>query len=243
MIGFISAGFNPPQSLTKEEMSFLRVSDTIIVDTYTSPNYLRSFEGRELTFASRERMEDFEWILRLKGNVSIVIPGDSFSATTHFSIYQQAVKEGVEIKVFHNASIFPVAATRLGLHLYKVGPAVSLPRFKGRFRPVSPYDKILENFRRGLHTIVLLDTEPPMRLSDALDELQWMEAERNEGLFRDETSVGVLSGLGMPNEKIAFGNMSTLKKWNEGDVPFTIVVPGELHFQEKEALELFRVRL
>ena len=130
MIGFISAGFNPPLSFTKEEMDFIESSEIILVDTYTSPNYLREFGDKKVTFADRELLEDFDWILKERGNVSIIIPGDSFSATTHFTIYKEAVRNGIGVKVFHNSSIIHVAATRMGLHLYKVGPAVSLPRFK-----------------------------------------------------------------------------------------------------------------
>ncbi len=241
MIGFISAGFNPPLSFTMEEIDFLERSDVIIVDTYTSPNYLREFGGRKLTFVDREKLENFEWILKEKKNVSIIIPGESFSATTHFTIYKEAVKKGIDVKIFHNSSIFPTAATRLGLHLYKIGPAVSLPRFKEKFRPLSPYDKILENFRIGLHTILLLDTEPPLELGEAIDELLWMEKERKGGLFDRNNEMAVLSRLGMPDEKIVYATMETLKGWKEGKFPFTVVMPGELHFQEQEALDLFRL--
>ena len=30
------------------------------------------------------------------------------------------------------------------------------------------------------------------------------------------------------------------KEWRKGKVPLTIVIPAELHFQEKESLDLFR---
>ncbi|MCL6003620.1 MAG: diphthine synthase [Candidatus Thermoplasmatota archaeon] len=241
MIGFVSAGFNPPMTFTKEELDFLDSSELILVDTYTSPNYLRELGERELNFVGRDKLEDYQWILKIKGTVSIVIPGDSFSATTHFSIYMEAIKKGIKVRVFHNSSIFPTAATRLGLHLYKVGPAVSLPRFKEKFRPLSPYDKIKDNSKRGLHTILLLDTEPPLELKDALEELLWMESEKNEGLLDRRREVGILSSLGTPDEKIVYGRIETMMEWKGGTVPFTIVIPAELHFQEKEALDLFHI--
>ncbi len=241
MIGFVSAGFNPPLSFTKEEVDFIDGSELILVDTFTSPNYLREFRERKLTFVGRDKLEDYLWILNLKGDVSIVIPGDSFSATTHFLIYQEAVRKGVRVRVFHNSSIFPTAATRLGLHLYKVGPAVSLPRFKEKFRPLSPYDKILENYKRGLHTILLLDTEPPLELKDALEELLWMESQKKDGLFESGREMGVLSNLGAPSEKIVYGRIERIMEWKGGTVPFTIVIPAEPHFQEKEALDLFSI--
>ena len=241
MIGFVSAGFNPPSSFTKEELDYLESSELILVDTYTSPNYLKEFGGKKLTFVGREKLENFEWILNEKRDISIIIPGDSFSATTHFTIYKEAILRGLAVRVFYNSSIFPIAATRLGLHLYKIGPPVSLPRFKDRFRPISPYEKMLENFKSGLHTILLLDTEPPLELHDALEELFWMESELKGALFGPDREVGVVSGLGTPDEKVIYGKLETLKEWKNGKVPFTIVVPAKLHFQEREALDLFRI--
>lgn len=241
MIGFISAGFNPPMSFTKEELDFLQGSELIIVDTYTSPNYLKELRGRDLTFVGRDRLEDFEWLMNEKRNVSIIIPGDSFSATTHFAIYREAKLKGMEVRVFHNASIFPTAATRLGLHLYKVGPAVSLPRFKEKFRPLSPYEKILENLGNGLHTVLLLDTEPPLELKDALAELEWMETQEGKGLFNEGRELGVISRLGTPTEEIVYGRVQLLKEWKGGSAPLTIIIPADLHFQEKEVLDLFRM--
>ncbi|MEM0133768.1 MAG: diphthine synthase [Thermoplasmatales archaeon] len=241
MIGFVSAGFNPPLSLTLEEIDFLENSRLILVDTYTSPNYLREFKGKELTFVDRRKLEDFEWIFKEVGNVSIVIPGDSFSATTHFAIYQGAVRERIPVKIFHNSSIFPTAATRLGLHLYKIGSPVSLPRFEAKFRPISPYEKIRENFNRGLHTILLLDTQPPMELKEALEELLWMENELKGGILETGGEVGVVSCLGTSEESIAYGRIKDLMEWRKGKIPFTIVIPSDLHFQEKESLDLFRL--
>jgi len=240
MIGFISSGLNPPESLTIEETEFLEKCTTIVVDTYTSPNFMKQYKDRNLVFVTREKMENFEWILDQKGNVGIVIPGESFSATTHFIIYREALKRGLGVRIFHNASVFPTAATAMGLHLYKVGPAISLPRFTENFKPLSPYEKILDNRRRGLHTILLLDTDPPLSLGDALVELQFMENSAGMNLFRDESEIGVVSCLGMPEERIIFGTIKKIKEAKSPTPPITIIVPGELHFQEREAVELFR---
>ncbi len=241
MIGFIGSGLNPPFSLTREEEEFIESSKIIVVDSYTSPNFLKRFGNRELLFSDRQKLESFGWILKEKGNISIIIPGDPFSATTHFSIYMEAVKAGIKVKVFGNASIFPTAATRMGLHLYKVGPVVSLPRFKENFRPTSPYEKILDNRERGLHTVILLDTEPPMDLEEAIGELKWMESEMRKGLVSDESKLGVISALGGDEEKIVYGKIEDLVGWKEGKIPYTIIVPANLHFQEADALDLFRI--
>jgi diphthine synthase len=240
MIGFISSGFNPPDSLTSEEISFMEGCSKIIVDTYTSPNFLKEFRGRNLFLAGRNDLENFQWIFDERGDISIVIPGDSFSATTHFTIYKEALKRGLDVRVFHNSSIFPTAATRLGLHVYKIGPPVSLPRFREGFRPTSPYLKINDNMSRGLHTVVLLDTEPPMTLKEAISEMELMEREVHLGIIKGERMIGVVASLGTKDEKLMYGEIRELRDI-ESPIPVTLVIPGELHFQESEALELFRV--
>ncbi|MEM0130435.1 MAG: diphthine synthase [Thermoplasmatales archaeon] len=240
MIGFISSGFNPPSSLTLEEVSFMERSSKIIVDTYTSSNYLREFRGRELVFAGRRDLEDFGRILSEEEDISLVVPGDSFSATTHFIIYKECRKKGIPVKVFHNSSIFPAAATALGLQLYKVGPPVSIPRFTDHFKPTSPYQKIRENIERGLHTILLLDTEPPMTLNEALDEISWMESSFPEKIFTGDREIGVVMALGTEKERMVYGKISDVKALKP-ESPTAVVIPGALHFEEMEALDLFRI--
>ena len=44
-----------------------------------------------------------------------------------------------------------------GLQLYNFGQAVSLVFFTDSWRPDSFYDRITENSRLGMHTLVLLD--------------------------------------------------------------------------------------
>ncbi len=240
IIGFISAGFNPPDSLTVEELKFLRESDHIIVDSYTSPNFMKEFESKHLIIANREMLENFSWIFQLGGKVAIVSPGDITVATTHYNIYVEAIGKGIEARIFHNSTIFPLAATRVGLHVYKIGPPVSLPRFTVKYRPYSSYDKILKNFTAGLHTIILLDTAPPLKLKEALEELLEMESEKKGNLLTKETKMVVVSSLGMESESILYGKIEDLLS-KDPEVPITLILPGTLHFMEEEYLQMFNI--
>ncbi len=239
MIGFVSAGFNPPFSFTAEEIEFLKRCKTLIVDSFTSPYYLKSYGDRELIFADREKLENYGWIFELEGDTAIIISGDAFSATTHFNIYQEAIRKKIEVKVFHNATIVPIAATRLGLQLYKIGPVVSLPRFSERFHPLSPYEKIKRNFDSKLHTIILLDISPPMTIEEAIDELIWMENNIKGGLFVDNTKLGALSRIGSDDESIKYGSIAKLRNERSLKPPLTLVLPGELHFIEEDNLSIY----
>ena len=82
-----------------------------------------------------------------------------YSATTHSDIYLRAVAAGVEVKVFHNASIMNAIGC-CGLQLYHFGQTVSIPLFLENWKPDSFYDKIELNKKQGLHTLCLLGKSP-----------------------------------------------------------------------------------
>jgi len=78
------------------------------------------------------------------------------SATTHTDIVLRARALNIPTRVIHNASIMN-AIGACGLQLYNFGQAVSLPFFTDNWKPDSWYDRIAENTKLGMHTLVLLD--------------------------------------------------------------------------------------
>jgi diphthine methyl ester synthase len=76
-------------------------------------------------------------------------------ATTHTDLALRARALGVKTKVIHNASIIN-AVSSCGLQLYNFGQVVSLPFFTDTWKPDSWYEKIRENEKLGLHTLILL---------------------------------------------------------------------------------------
>ena len=89
-------------------------------------------------------------------NVSFLVVGDPFCATTHTDLYLRCIEQGVTVKVIHNASIVNAMGC-CGLQVYRFGEIVSIPFFTEKWRPYSFYDKIKQNVERGLHTLALLD--------------------------------------------------------------------------------------
>ena len=85
-----------------------------------------------------------------------MVVGDAFCATTHSDLYLRAVKLGIEVKVIHNASIVS-AVGACGLQVYRFGEVVSVPLWNPKWKPDSYYQKILQNRKSGLHTLVLVD--------------------------------------------------------------------------------------
>lgn len=61
----------------------------------------------------------------------------------------------IQTEVVHNASIL-TAVGCCGLQLYRFGEIVSIPLWSETWKPTSYLDKIIENLKRGLHTLCLL---------------------------------------------------------------------------------------
>ena len=77
-------------------------------------------------------------------------------ATTHTDIILRARALNIPTRVVHNASIMN-AVGACGLQLYNFGQTVSLVFFTDTWKPDSFYDRIKENVKLGMHTLVLLD--------------------------------------------------------------------------------------
>ena len=78
------------------------------------------------------------------------------SATTHTDLLLRARDLQIPTQIIHNASILNAVGCS-GLQLYNFGQTVSLVFFTDTWKPDSFYDRIAENVRLGLHTLVLLD--------------------------------------------------------------------------------------
>jgi diphthine synthase len=107
-----------------------------------------------------------------KEDVSLLVVGDPFGwvrsssstwlltdqerATTHTDIILRARALNIPTRVVHNASIMN-AVGACGLQLYNFGQTVSLVFFTDTWKPDSFYDRIKENAKLGMHTLVLLD--------------------------------------------------------------------------------------
>jgi len=100
-----------------------------------------------------------------------------------------------------------------------------------------------ENQKAGLHTLFLLDIRAEekrfMTVNEAVALLFEMEKQRGGGFFTSETLCVGVARLG-GNTLILAGKASEIQKKEFGTPPQCLIVPGNLHFMEKEALELFR---
>ncbi len=231
MLNLIGIGLNDEKDITLKGLELVKDSDYVYLENYTSvlqcsKEDLEKLYNKKIILAEREFIEDGSVIIdqASSSKVSLLIIGDVFSATTHISLYLQALENNIEIQIINNVSVL-TAVGITGLELYKFGKTTSIPFHESK----TPMEVITKNY--PLHTLCLLDLVPKekhfMESSEALEKLFHL------GLKKD-TKVIVCAQLGSKDPTIIYTEAKNIKPLNK--FPQCIIVPGELHFMEEELL-------
>ncbi|KAF2859513.1 Diphthine synthase [Piedraia hortae CBS 480.64] len=268
MLNIIGLGLSNERDVTLNGLAAIRRSKYIYLESYTSIlsvplSTLENLYGKELIPADRETVESGTSILShaAADEVSLLIVGDPFSATTHTDLVLRCREHNppIKVKTFPNASIL-TAIGATGLSLYKFGQTVSMPFFSENWKPESWYDRLKGNSELGLHSLVLLDIkvrerdwgemvkgrvvyEEPRYMSVRVCARQMVEIEegRGEGVCeRGRLGVGV-ARLGAEDEKIVAGTLGELCDVELGEPLHSVVVCGRMHEMEWLFLREFAV--
>ena len=244
MLTLVGLGLGGPESLTQAGIVAIRAADTIFAEGYTSslaPETLPWIEQEagSIRLLSREEVEQPDALLAAArdSEVVLLVGGDPLAATTHVSLRLQCREAGIEFRVVHNASVLTAVAGELGLQHYRFGPVATLVTPQGDYRPLSPVKRVLQNIEAGFHSLVLLD----IRADDPATEPRLMTATEGAALLLEG---GVATGaracaaarVGRSDQQIWCGALGEMAQAKIGEVPHSIVIPGELHFVEEEAL-------
>lgn len=229
-------------------LTTLRNCDEVYAEFYTSKlidstvKDLESFIGRKITVLKRSEIEEKDIIVsaaRCK-KVAFITAGDPMSATTHVDLRLRAIEAGVHTDLIHGVSIFVACAAAFGLQPYKFGRAVTIPFPEPGFLPSSPYDNIMENFSRGLHTLILLDIkEEESRYMTAPMAMRWLlDAEKRlgKGLVTERSLFCAAARVGSPRQALFAGYPEEIATVDLGPPLHCMVMPGKLHFMEAQAL-------
>jgi len=244
---FIGIGIWDEKDISLRGMEELKKCEVVFAECYTgkveegSLKRLEELAGKEITPLGREEVEGEERILKEAASrrVALLIPGDPLISTTHISLKLSAEKRGIETAIVHSSSILTAAIGECGLQVYKLGKPCTIALWSKGYEPTSSYDVIAENRSRGLHSVVFLDLkERCMEAGEALEQLLKVESERHR---LGEFYAVVLSRVGSRDQKITYGKAGELLKANLGKPPFILIVPGQLHFMEEEALQRFKI--
>lgn len=245
---FIGIGLCDEKDITLKGLEIVKKADVVYLENYTS--VLIEWKGgklydREIIPADREMVEQKAEQSILKDaktkEVAFLVVGDPFSATTHIDLLLRAEKIGIKTEVVHNASIISaVGAT--GLQVYKFGKTTSIPFSSVEFQPETPYEVIKMNKKNGMHTLILLDLKKTgkkfefMNAKEGIEYLLKIEEKRKESIFTKEIKIVVVERLGCKDFKVHFDIIENLLKRKFGKPLHALIVPGELHFMEEEAL-------
>jgi diphthine methyl ester synthase len=254
----IGIGLWDEKDITVKGLEAIKKCDKVFLECYTSKlgveiEKLEALYGKKIILADRELVEKRaeEIILPAKdSDVAFLVIGDAFGATTHTDIFLRAKKEGVQVHVIHNASVLNAVGIA-GLELYKYGKTTSIPFANENVE--TPYNVIKDNKKKGMHTLVLLDIDANssdnstnsnrstsnryMTVNQGVEYLLRVEAKRKAKAFTPRSLCIGVARLGSDNPKIVCGQAKQLLKIDFGEPLHCIIVPGELHFVEEEALK------
>ena len=251
MIKIIGLGLWNEKSMSIEAMEEANDCDVLYAEFYTSRLIgLRSKEelvkvlGKDIKFLKREEVEvSQKFILdrAKKEKVGFLVAGDALTATTHIDLVIEAKKRGIEVKIIHGSSIYTAAAGLAGLQIYKFGRSCSIPYPQPGFKVESPFEVIAGNLKQGLHTLVFLDIQPDklMTANEAMQILLEIGKKKKSRIL-DNKEIVVVARAGSDEAVVKYGKIKDLIEMNFGEPMHTLIIPGKLHFKEKEYLEFCR---
>ncbi|RLE47916.1 diphthine synthase [Candidatus Woesearchaeota archaeon] len=247
MLILIGLGLGDHTDITLKGLERVKKADKVYLDEYTSrfedsARDLENFYGKKVIRATRDILESERLVEEAKKeNIVLLVVGDALSATTHIDLLMQAKKENIEVEVIHNASILTAIGTT-GLQLYKFGKTTSIPFWKDNYKPENFYEVLQQNKSIGAHTLMLLDITPErcMTIKEAIELLLKTEEKRKEKIFDKTTLCIGCARIGSADQKIKAGTAEELMKEDFGEPLHCLIVPGELHFVEEEAITFLR---
>ncbi len=246
----LGIGLNDEKDISIKGLEIIRICDVVYLENYSSllncsiPD-LEKFYGKKVIAADRKLVEQSEELITAAANknVALLVIGDPWGATTHIDIMLRCRAKSIPFKVINNASII-TAVGITGLQIYKFGKTTSVPYPDKNFRPETAYEVINQNRMLGLHTLLLLDIRPDlgkfMTVAEAIDILLEIESKKQRRAFTQETLCVGCARIGNEDFVIKAAAAKDLKNMDFGKQPHCLIVPGELHFVEEDALRQWK---
>jgi diphthine synthase len=252
MLTFVGLGLYDERSITIEGKQALERADRAFGEFYTSRlagvdhEDLEAYHDTEIEVLSREDVErqaDRVLDAAADGETAFLTGGDPMMATTHVDLRLRAHERGIRTRIVHGTTARTAAASLTGLQNYRFGTATTLPfpdAHGGGQVPDSVLETVEANADRGLHTLVYLDIKVDAPRWEGSDS--YLTGDRAAGLLADDLGdrLGVvLARAGSPNPGVAADELSDLARRDFGRPLHLLVLPGDLHEIEREALAAF----
>ncbi|AGB38477.1 diphthine synthase [Natronococcus occultus] len=243
MLTFIGLGLYDERSITVEGREALRAADRAYAEFYTSKLLGTTVEeledAHDVSIEVRDRagveQEPDDVLTAAESeDVAFLTAGDTMISTTHVDLRLRAHDRGIETRVIHGITAQTAASSLTGLQNYRFGKATTLPfpyAHGADGLPASVTKTIDANRADGLHTVVYLDIKAERDEYMSAD----VGAELLAEVYPDLVGV-VVARAGSPDPLVAAGTMSELAERSFGDPLHLLVVPGECHLLEADAL-------
>lgn len=234
MLYIIGLGLNE-KGISQQGLEAIKKCKKIYFENYTvdfpySVKVLEKEIKKKIISANRELVESNKLVEEAKKEtICLLVYGSPLTATTHISLIQEARKNKIKCEIVYSGSIFDAIA-ETGLQIYKFGKITSMPKWQKSFAPDSFLEIVKENLSIKAHSLILCDIG--LSFQDALHQLETSSKNKN---LKIEKLV-VCSNLGTENSKFLYNKIENLKKEKISN-PFCLIIPAELHFMEKEAIE------
>jgi diphthine synthase len=243
MLTFIGLGLYDDRSITLQGRDALDDADAVFAEFYTSFLAGATIDDIESThdidIAVRDRAgveQDPGPILDAAedGHAAFLTAGDTMISTTHVDLRLRAIDRGIDTRVVHGTTAQTAASSLTGLQNYRFGKATTLPFERSHGAegvPASVLDTIEQNTERDLHTLVYLDID---REDDA-----YMSGDHAARLLADAglDRLGVvIAQAGSDDPTVAADDLTALADESFGDPLHMLVLPGDLHPLERDAL-------
>jgi len=255
MLTFIGLGLYDERSITVEGRDRLRDADRAFAEFYTSRlvgtdvETLESEHGIEIELRDRAGVEGEpgEMLDAAESEaVAFLTAGDPMISTTHVDLRLRAEERGIETRIVHGTTAEAAASSLTGLQNYRFGPATTLPfpyAHGADGVPSNVTNTLDGNRERGLHTLVYLDIKVGRGPDgEDPDHEEFMTADVAASLLADgygDVLGVVVARAGSPDPLVAGDRLSDLAERGFGDPLHLLVVPGDLHHIESDALRAF----
>lgn len=240
MLCLIGLGVWNEKDVSLRGIELCRQADSVYCELYTAHwggnlEKLGKLIGKKIRKLERKDVEEGSGKLLKEAtskDVVLLVPGDPLVATTHVHLILEAKKKRIPTEIVHSSSIYTTVA-RTGLQIYKFGKTGTVITPGMGYESKGFYEVLRDNLSKGLHTLLLLDRD--MGTRKGLDILRGIESRKRKKLLKGKKIV-LCSRLSSEHERIAYGRMEDLMGKDLPE-PGVIIVPGKLHFLEKEFLE------
>ena len=242
MLYLIGLGLGDKSDITLKGLDAIKKSKYVYMESYTSviqsrQKELENLYKKKIIVSDRDQIESKQDQILSQAktsNVAILIIGDIFFATTHFSLYLEAKKQNIQTEIIYNASILSAVGIT-GLFLYNFGKITSIPFENKNIK--TPLEVLKQNQKNNLHTLFLFDLDPKNNRYLSLKDASLYLIENK--IPKSTLAFGLLS-IGSKNKVI----VKTLKEFsnsNYSDFPQCMIIPcKKLHFIEQEALDYYK---